>query len=94
MQFNCSDGRCANMWSKLFISIGCIDFRIQEPFVFSHKQYFFNFNGPGVRYKIGLSLGNGGVVWKFEPFECCICNDIAFLISNLKIFLQQMSLLL
>ena len=52
------------------------DFQINEPTPFDRKWYSHKFNGPGVRYEIGISIATGHIVWVNGPFCCGRWPDI------------------
>jgi hypothetical protein len=49
--------------ATMFVSLDGTDFRILEPGNFSSKWYSHKFNGPGIRYEIGLCIVTGHIVW-------------------------------
>jgi len=56
--------------ATVFVSIDCVDFRIQEPTEFDVKWWSHKFNGPGLRYEIGLNINNGYIVWAYGGYPC------------------------
>jgi len=46
------------------------DFRIREPTQFDPKWFSHKFNGPGLRYEVGLCIQTGDCVWIHGPFPC------------------------
>lgn len=60
----------------MFVTLDGVDFKIREPTSFSPRWYSHKFNGPGVRYEIGLSIGNGDIVWASGGLPCGEWPDI------------------
>lgn len=60
------------------------DCRILELSPFDTKWYSHKFNGPGVRYEVDVSIGNGHVTWIDGPFPCGTYLDIKVFNSDLK----------
>jgi DDE superfamily endonuclease len=52
------------------------DCMIQEPLPFSPKWYSHKFEGPGVRYEIGVGIQTGWIVWVNGPFPCGEWSDL------------------
>ena len=69
--------------SRCKISVDGTDFRIQEPRPFSTGWYTKKFNGPGLRYEIGVCIQTGWIVWMNGPFPCGEWNDLAIALSSL-----------
>ena len=49
---------------------------IMEPIPFNTKWYSEKFEGPGVRYEIGIAIGTGIICWVHGPFPCGEWPDI------------------
>lgn len=47
----------------MFVSLDGTDFQILEPTPFNKKWYSHKFNGPALRYEIGLCIQSGDIVW-------------------------------
>jgi hypothetical protein len=45
------------------------DFHIREPEPFDPEWYTKKFNGPGVRYEVGIAIQTGYIVWVNGPFK-------------------------
>lgn len=60
----------------MYVSLDGIDFRIQEPTIFDKKWFSHKFNGPGIRYEVGLSISNGYIVWASGGFPCGEWPDV------------------
>ena len=58
------------------MSVDGTDFRIREPKPFSPKWYSEKFNGPSLRYEVGICLITGWIVWINGPFPCGEWPDI------------------
>jgi hypothetical protein len=52
------------------MSLDGTDFRIQEPRPFSTKWFSSKFRGPGLRYKVGLCIRTGHIVWVYSSYPC------------------------
>lgn len=60
------------------------DCLILELYPFGSIWYSHKFNGPGVRYEVGLPIVNGHVGWVNGPFHCGSQSDIKIFNSYLK----------
>lgn len=60
----------------MHVSLDGTDFEIQEPQPFSKKWFSHKFKGAGVRYEIGLSIGNADIVWASGGFPCGDWSDL------------------
>jgi hypothetical protein len=58
------------------ISLDGTDCQIREPTEFSSRWYSHKFRAAGLRYKIGIAIQTGWVVWKNGPFPCGSFPDI------------------
>lgn len=67
----------------VLVSVDGTDFRIQEPMPFDRKWFSHKFNGPGVRYEVGISIASGDIVWTNGPFPCGEWNDLKIAKSKL-----------
>ena len=45
------------------------DFRIKEPHPFHKSWYSDKFNGPAVKYEVGVCIQTGWIVWLLGPFR-------------------------
>lgn len=54
--------------SICLMSVDGTDFRIQNQYPFWSGWFSFKFNGPGLRYEIGLCIQTGWIVWVNGPF--------------------------
>jgi hypothetical protein len=59
-----------NKKSQSLLVVDGKDCRIPEQYPFDPKWYSHKFDGPGVRYEIGVSIFNGGICWINGPFPC------------------------
>lgn len=62
---------------KMNVTLDGTDFKIREPQPFNRKWYSHKFNGPGIRYEIGLSIVEGDIVWASGGFPCGEWNDLS-----------------
>jgi hypothetical protein len=60
----------ANNGCRARVTVDGTDFRIFEPIPFHVKWFSHKFNGPGLRYEIGISIQTGDIVWVHGPFRC------------------------
>lgn len=58
------------------VTLDGTDFRIYEPTPFSSLWYSHKFKAAGVRYEIGISIGNGDIVWASGGFPCGEWTDL------------------
>ena len=61
-----------------------VDFEILEQFPFDKKWYSHKFNGPGLRYEIGICIKTGWVVSFTGPFECGSWPDLNIFRAKMK----------
>jgi len=66
------------------VTVDGTDFRIQEPIPFNRKWFSKKFNGPALRYEVGISINTGYIVWFNGPFPAGMMPDIKIFESNLK----------
>jgi hypothetical protein len=59
------------------VSLDGTDFRIFEPTPFSEKWFSQKFNGPGLRYEIGICIQTGWIVWVNGPYPPGDWPDLA-----------------
>jgi hypothetical protein len=62
--------------SICLVSVDGTDFRIFEQFPFDPKWYSHKFNGPGIRYEVGICIQTGWIVWVNGPYPCGEWPDI------------------
>lgn len=74
---------CLEYPVTIHVSVDGTDCEIQEPSKFNKNWYSHKFNGPGIRYEIGLSIKSGLIVWVNGPYMCGRNPDI-------KIFKKKM----
>ncbi len=60
------------------------DYRIPEQTPFWSGWWSYKFNGPGLRYEVGLNIQNGWICWVHGPFAPGKWNDITIYRSLLK----------
>jgi DDE superfamily endonuclease len=73
--------------STCLMTVDGTDCPIQEPTEFSGRWYSHKFKGPGLRYKIGICIQTGWVVWKNGPYQCGSYNDLRIARDKLYQFL-------
>jgi len=54
--------------TSCLMSIDGIDCMVNEPWPFDEKWYSQKFNGPGVKYEVGVCINSGRIVWVNGPF--------------------------
>ena len=54
--------------AKCLLSVDGIDCMINEPWPFEEKWYSQKFNGPAVKYELGVCIKTGYIVWINGPF--------------------------
>ena len=59
------------------------DYSINQPAPFSKRWYSHKFNGPAIKYKVGVSIQMGHIVWINETFPGKWPDDTTFQ-RNLK----------
>eukprot|EP00536_Pseudo-nitzschia_multiseries_P000054 jgi/Psemu1/176/gm1.176_g len=57
-----------NCFISCFISVDGTDCPAYEQWAFSQQMYLHKLNGPGVKYKVGVCLKTGWIVWINGPF--------------------------
>jgi DDE superfamily endonuclease len=62
--------------SRCKITVDGTDFRIMEPSPFDPKWLSEKFNGPGVKYEIGVCIQTGWIVHVNGPYPCGEWNDL------------------
>lgn len=63
-----------------YISVNGIDFMIYELGPRDTRSYCHKFNGPGIRYKVGIAIATGWIAWFFGLFPDL--NFFKFRIKN------------
>ena len=61
---------------------------INEPRPFEAKWYSHKFNGPGIRYEVGISIYRGWISWVSGPYPCGSWSDVSIFRRNLKKLLR------
>ncbi len=69
------------------MTIDGTDFPIQEPIPWSSNWWSHKFNGPGLRYEVGVDISKGWIVWFFGPFPCGLLSDLRIFKLKLKTLL-------
>ena len=75
--------------STCLLSVDGTYFSIREPIPFDPKWYSHKFNGPGLRYEIGVCIQTGWIVWLNGPFPCGEWSDLAIARSSLAHLLES-----
>lgn len=65
------------------VTVDGTDYSIYEPIPFSTKWFSHKFNGPGLRYEIGVCIQTGDIVWTHGPFPCGEWSDLRMFWSRL-----------
>lgn len=71
------------------VSVDGTDCRIMEQSPFDPKWYSHKFHGPGVRYKVAVSIQKGWIVWINGPYPCGSYPDIRIAREALVFELQD-----
>jgi hypothetical protein len=73
-----------NDWFKKFeegnraaVTVDCTDFKVQETYPFELELWSFKYNGPGLRYEIGVCIDTGLIVWLNGPYLPWSMNDLS-----------------
>lgn len=59
------------------------DCPIWQPTPFSTTWYSHKFNGPGIRYEVGVCIQTGHIVWINGPFRCGSWPDLKIFKAHL-----------
>lgn len=62
--------------SQATITLDGTDFMIPEQYPFHPMWWSHKFNGPGLRYEIGVCIQTGHIVWVNGPFPCGAWPDL------------------
>lgn len=62
---------------------------IPELSPFWEGWYTEKFNGPGLRYEVGVSINNGDLVWLNGPKPCGVKPDLVIFRDGMKNFLED-----
>ena len=62
---------------ECFVSIYGTDCMITERKPYSKRYFSYKFNGPGLKYEIGLSIKTGRIVWVNGGIPCGLANDLS-----------------
>ena len=77
LQINWENQLLGNSHCAVYITVDGTDFRIKEPSPFSPSWYSHKFEGPGVRYEIGICITTGWIVWINGPYRCGTWPDLS-----------------
>ena len=91
---HCNDNACTESFTIMIrtyhsfipfiFPIQGTDFKIHEPKPFWKGWLSHKFNGPGVRYEVGISIQSGQIVWIFGPFPAGANSDLKIYQSRVK----------
>lgn len=60
------------LWKTYSLEVDGVDFKIQEPWPYNKFKskiwYSHKFNGPGLRYEVGVCIKTDHIVWTHDPF--------------------------
>ena len=71
------------------MTVDASDFRINEPTPFDPVWYSHKFNGPALRYKMGISIQTGYICWINSPYPAGEFNDLEIFQLYLKELLAR-----
>ena len=71
------------------MTVDASDFRINEPTPFDPVWYSHKFNGPALRYEMGISIQTGYICWISGPFPAGEFNDLEIFQLYLKDLLAR-----
>jgi DDE superfamily endonuclease len=74
--------------TNCLISVDGTDCPVNEPWPFDRKWYSHKFNGPGVKYEVGVCIATGFIVWINGPFVCST-NDATIFNGELANLLTE-----
>jgi hypothetical protein len=60
------------------VSIDCTDCPVFEPWPWDPKWYSQKFNGPGLKYEVGVCIRTADIVWINGPFVCSTNDSTVF----------------
>lgn len=66
------------------VTVDGTDFKIRQPKEYNKKWYSHKFNGPGLRYEVGVCISTGHIVWIHGPFPCGTNPDITIFRKGMK----------
>lgn len=78
------ENRFSGAFNHCNVSVDGTDFKICEPSPFQTKWYSHKFNGPGLRYEVGICIGTGHIVWVHGPFPCGRYSDLSIFRLGMK----------
>ena len=82
------DGLGNEAHTNCFMSIDGTDCPVFEPYPFSKAMYSHKYNGPAVKYEVGVCLKTGWIVWINGPFIGS-ANDGTMFIEGLSTLLHD-----
>lgn len=60
------------------MTVDCIDCMINEPWPFNRGYYSHKFNGPGLKYEVGVTIQTGRICWINGPHKAGKKDDTIF----------------
>jgi DDE superfamily endonuclease len=69
--------------SRCKITVDGTEFEIEEPQPFDKGFYSKKFNGPGLRYEVGIAIQTGYIVWINGPFKPGEWPDLKIALNDL-----------
>lgn len=64
--------------TNCLMSVDGTDCPVMEPWPFDPQWYSHKFNGPGVKYELGVCIATGFIVWVNGPFHCGVGDSTIF----------------
>ena len=65
------------------------DVRVYEPSLFDRHMYSHKFRAAGLRYEIGVSIGEGYIIWVNGPFKCGAKPDVTIFRERMRMTLRS-----
>jgi hypothetical protein len=66
------------------VSVNGTDFQIIEPSPFDKDNFSYKFNGPGLRYEVGVCILSEEIVWANGLYEPGKWNDLGIFWLHMK----------
>jgi hypothetical protein len=63
--------------NRAAFTVDCTDFKVQETYPFEKELWSFKYNGPGLRYEVGVCIDTGLIVWLNGPYLPRSMNDLS-----------------
>lgn len=81
--------RINDIGNDCLVSVDGTDFRIKQIKPWSEAWYSYKYNGPGLRYEVGVCIRTGAIVWIHGPFAPGDYNDIEIFRHAMIAFLED-----